>query len=317
MVQKAKNNFFSTYIGSDFSVPRAKDMLNLALEELAAPKITTEFGRSQDSGLSNATNYSPISSKTPATPAPAASIAQAQEILKQKTPQQAASQGQNTGIMDQKAFDALQDAAPGSIKQAPDGSLVVKGTDGKFYYYNKNVSPGSQTPQQQPLVQNKEYDFLDASLFEESDIVAPIDTINTTAPTHVPTIKLEIEVKVPDSDEDEDEDDKKEDKEEDKKDKDTKDKEDDEDTEEYDELASLPPLDLSNDIHKAVQDAQQDMMPNIRVLPTDIQKLEVMRDGPIGKIKSVGAPSKIRSIEDDPYGLSVVGMDNDMALRLM
>lgn len=254
-----------------------------------------------------------------------AAQAQAQETLKQQQNVPAPTAAKIPGMMSQEDFDKLPNITPA------DGVVIKRGQDGKFYFYSSDPSklalytPPSaiqqSTPQLPPPSQKvaEAYDFMDASIFEDTDIVAPMQepSENLDIPgISIKPIKLEIEIKtVDEDDEDEDKDkkkDKDDDKKEDKKKKDTEDKEE----EEYDMFANLPPLDLSDDIQRAVQDAQQDMMPNIRLLPTDVQKLAVMRDGPIGSLKPV-TRSNIKSIEEDPLGLSVVGMDNDMALRLM
>lgn len=300
-MQKAKNNFHSTYISKDstFSTKNAKDILLSVLEELSMPSITTDFGGSNPNQKTQA------------------SVAQAQETLKQS---QSVQQPTPQLTMSQADFDKLPDADPGTV-------IVKQGPDGKYYYYtadptklayiNPVPSAGTKPPVQAAAkVAEAVYDFLHNSILEDNDVIAPIEDLdNPNADSHVAVVKIKVEVEPVDEDEDEEEEEKP------KKKKKKKEKEKDEDEEEdegpYDPLAHLPPLDLSDDVQAAVANAQQGMMPNIRVMPTDMEQIQALRDGPIGTVKTVGVPSRIKGIEEDPYGLSVVGLDNDIALRMM
>jgi hypothetical protein len=304
MLQKAKKNFHSTYISNDstFTTKNVKDMLLSALEELSMPSITTDFGGSD-----------PQKSQ--------ASVAQAQETLKQAKPVQ---QSTTPMTMSQADFDKLPDAAPGTV-------VVKQGPDGKYYYYTADptklsyvntVPSAGTTPPTQPQaasVAETVYDFLHSSILEDNDVIAPIEDLdNPNADSHVATVKIKIEVENKDEDEEDTEEEEKPKKKKNKeKNNDDNDDDVDEDDKDYDPLALLPPLDLSNDVQKAVSDAQQGMMPNIRVLPTDIEQIQVLRDGPIGTVKYASVPSTIKGIEEDPYGLSVVGLENDLALKMM
>jgi hypothetical protein len=304
MLQKAKKNFHSTYISNDstFTTKNVKDMLLSALEELSMPSITTDFGGSN-----------PQKSQ--------ASVAQAQETLKQSKPVQ---QSTTPMTMSQADFDKLPDAAPGTV-------VVKQGPDGKYYYYTADptklsyvntVPSAGTTPPTKPqaaVVAETVYDFLHSSILEDNDVIAPIEDLNNpNADSNVATVKIKIEVENKDEDEEEEEKPKKKKNKEKNNDNDDDDvDEDDEDDKDYDPLALLPPLDLSNDIQKAVSDAQQGMMPNIRVLPTDMDQIQALRDGPIGTVKYVSAPATVKGIEEDPYGLSVVGLENDLALKMM
>ena len=304
---KAKNNFHSTYISKDssFSTKNAKDILLSVLEELSMPSITTNFGKSAPNQKSQA------------------SVAQTQETLKQASaPVQPATQSatQPQNMMSQDDFDKLPDAKPGTVvvKQGPDGKYYFYTADPtKLSYINPIPSAGTKPPVQTQAAQVAEavYDFLHSSILEDNDVIAPIEDLdNPDADSHVAVVKIKVEVENVDEDEDGEE-------EEDEKPKKKKKKEKDEaDEGPYDPLAHLPPLDLSKDIQRAVADAQQDMMPNIRVLPTDMEQIQALRDGPIGTVKAVKKPSSPHSllpIELDPLGLSAIGMENDLALRLM
>lgn len=307
-MRPAKRNFASTYLNSESVQNTAKAMLQAVLEEFSTPSMTTGPGPSDPNGKVKQANQ--------------AKVAQAQETLKQGTP--AASPTALPGMMSQEDFDKLPNAAPTDV-------IIKKGADGKYYFssaidptkfsFFAPSKPGAAQPIQAQVQQVAEaYDFMDPFLFEDSDVLAPIDTMDKPA-APAPVVKIEVEVITPESDEDPEDDEDEEEEEKPKKKvkkkkKEENEEESDEDAE-YDMFASLPPLDLTNDIQRAVSDAQQDMMPNVRVLPTTQQRAEVIRDGPIGTVKPVGKPSAIKSIEEDPYGLSVVGMDNDLALRFM
>ncbi len=312
-MRPAKRNFASTYLNSESVQNTAKAMLQAVLEEFSTPSMTTGPGPSDPNGKVKQDNQ--------------AKVAQAQETLKQGTP--AASPIALPGMMSQEDFDKLPNAAPTDV-------IIKKGADGKYYFssaidptkfsFFAPSKPGAAQPIQAQVQQVAEaYDFMDPFLFEDSDVLAPIDTMDKPA-APAPVVKIEVEVITPESDEDPEDDEDEEEEEKPKKKTKKKKKKDEEENEEesdedaeYDIFASLPPLDLTNDIQRAVADAQQDMMPNVRVLPTTQQRAEVIRDGPIGTVKPVGKPSvhKILPLELDPEGLSVVGMDNSLGLRFL
>ena len=77
---------------------------------------------------------------------------------------------------------------------------------------------------------------------------------------------------------------------------------------EYDPLAELPKLDLSADMLAAINKSSQGMMPNVTILANNVN---------FGGAKPSSGKETIQSIEDDPYGFSVVGMDNPYADKLL
>jgi len=119
-------------------------------------------------------------------------------------------------------------------------------------------------------------------------------------------VPLEDEVLAPMDTEDEKV---KEENEEDEKEKsDEKTENDDEVSDNYNFLAELPPLDLSADMKDAVEKGGQGMMPNVMINPT----FNVYNSQAPASHKG----EKIKKIEDDLEGLSVAGLDNDIAFRL-
>lgn len=222
-----------------------------------------------------------------------------QAVPSSPAPNTALNQSTTSEVMSQEDFNGLPNAGPTDV-------IIKKGTDGKYYFSTNDPSkltlyvPPSQTNQPQQEVAEA-YDFMNASILND-DIVSPVEEpiIGTDTPgMEIKPIKIEVDITTHNDPDDN-----------------TTEKQDDK---EYDMLANLPPLDLSNDIQKAVYNAQQGMMPTIRVSQTDAERMEALRDGPIGSIKPVGKPSqhKILPIESDPEGLSVVGIDNDLALKFM
>lgn len=85
----------------------------------------------------------------------------------------------------------------------------------------------------------------------------------------------------------------------------------------YDPLESAPPLQLKSDesngfedMIDAIKQHSGGMMSSVQIAPNMLRP----------KSKSAVGPSKrdaIRSIEEDPYGLSVVGLDNDIGMNLL
>lgn len=74
--------------------------------------------------------------------------------------------------------------------------------------------------------------------------------------------------------------------------------------EDYDFLQSAPPLDLSSELQNTVLARGQGMMPSVQVTPGMV--LPVSHKG-----------EAIKSVEDDPEGLSVVGLDNDIGMNML
>lgn len=74
----------------------------------------------------------------------------------------------------------------------------------------------------------------------------------------------------------------------------------------YDFLSSAPPLDLSADLQNVVASKGQGMMGNIQITPGFALQKE-----------TAPGMDAIQSIEDDPYGMSVVGLDNDIGMNML
>ena len=73
--------------------------------------------------------------------------------------------------------------------------------------------------------------------------------------------------------------------------------------EEYDCLDSAPPLDLSSDLQNTVMQRGQGMMTSVRLNNATVP---TMQNG-----------DRIKSVEDDIEGYSVVGLDNDIGMNML
>lgn len=76
------------------------------------------------------------------------------------------------------------------------------------------------------------------------------------------------------------------------------------DDESYDFLQSAPPLDLTSDLQNTVLARGQGMMPSVQITPG--MALPTSHKG-----------EDIKSVEEDPEGFSVVGLDNDIGMNML
>lgn len=310
MKKVVKKNFVSKFIES--SSLSIEDILNSVLQETskAAPLPGELNPNISSSGVSNPTNSILNPNYSDGTPRPIVTSSQPSDAngnkelnaatypdgtLKRPNPTapvlaaQAAQAQQKENLkqseMTSDKFGTLQ-RTDMDIRRDTEGNLWMKHEDGTISQLPKNTTTPT-TSASSPLPSVVEhYDFLD-SIIEDNEILAPIEDLdNPDAPSHKgPAVEITIDVDGSKNSA----------------------------SSNYDMFASLPPLDLSSDLEKAVSSSQQGMMP--RVIVNDPQS-GLLKDGPLGTVSAV--PHKeIKSIEEDPFGLSVVGLNNDLALRLM
>jgi len=78
-------------------------------------------------------------------------------------------------------------------------------------------------------------------------------------------------------------------------------------TQEYDILLAAPPLDLSNDEYlNTVKQHSQGMMPVV-----------IKQELPLNNVSIIPNKDNIMSFEEDPDGLSVVGLNNEIGIRFL
>ena len=191
---------------------------------------------------------------------------------------------------------------PPSVPQIDPSSVEIKFED-----------PNNRTATQQELQKVYDSTVVSGKPFKItfSDI-APAKPIENTIddPLREETEMLEDEVLVP-MEYAPEETKEHEEKEKSEEDKEKEEPEEDEEKE-YDFMSELPKLDLSADMLDAINKAGQGMMGTVMINPT----INVLKDGPHSPVVPIHNGSKIKSIEDDLEGLSVAGLDNDIAFKL-